>query len=245
MASLTFSGVSKRYPDGTLALSHVDLDVPDGEFVVLVGPSGCGKSTLLRSAAGLEELSTGDVLLGGRVVTHVDPGERDVAMVFQNYALYPHMSVAENMGFALKQRRMPPAEITAARRGCGQDLGADALSRPPAGSAVGRPAAARGDGPGDRARAGVLPARRAAVQSRRRAARPDAQRVAAAQQRLGVTTLYVTHDQVEAMTMGDRVAVLSPVASEKSATCSSSALRRSSTTGRPTASSPASSAARP
>ena len=111
MASLTFSGVSKRYPDGTLALSHVDLAVPDGEFVVLVGPSGCGKSTLLRSAAGLEELSTGDVLLGDRVVTHVDPGERDVAMVFQNYALYPHMSVAENMGFALKQRRMPPAEI--------------------------------------------------------------------------------------------------------------------------------------
>ncbi len=215
MASLTFSGVSKRYPDGTLALSHVDLAVPDGEFVVLVGPSGCGKSTLLRSAAGLEELSTGDVLLGDRVVTHVDPGERDVAMVFQNYALYPHMSVAENMGFALKQRRMPPAEIT--RR---VEAAAKTLALTPY---LGRRPGALSGGQRQRVAMGRAIVREPAcflldepLSNLDAALRVQMRsELRLLNQRLGVTTLYVTHDQVEAMTMGDRVAVLSPVASEK------------------------------
>src|SRR6266849_5440107 len=97
MASIRFEDVSKQFPDGTLALSNIAIDVADGEFVVLVGPSGCGKSTLLRSAAGLEEITAGRILLGGRDVTHVDPRDRDVAMVFQSYALYPHMSVRGNI----------------------------------------------------------------------------------------------------------------------------------------------------
>jgi putative ABC transport system ATP-binding protein len=111
MASLGFREVSKRFNDGTLALAKVNLEVEHGEFMVLVGPSGCGKTTLLRSAAGLEEITSGEIRLGGKVVTDVDPSERDVAMVFQNYALYPHMTVRQNLAFGLEQRRLPRAEI--------------------------------------------------------------------------------------------------------------------------------------
>src|SRR5579871_4109022 len=111
MASIRFESVSKRFSDGTLALSNITLEAADGEFVVLVGPSGCGKSTLLRSAAGLEEITGGRIFLAGRDVTHVDPRDRDVAMVFQSYALYPHMTVRDNIAFALEQRKVPKAEI--------------------------------------------------------------------------------------------------------------------------------------
>src|ERR671921_3041410 len=102
MAEITLKGVTKRYPDGTEAVKNVDLDVADGEFMILVGPSGCGKSTALRMIAGLEDISEGDLIIGGERVNDVAPKDRDIAMVFQNYALYPHMTVRENMGFALK-----------------------------------------------------------------------------------------------------------------------------------------------
>ncbi|MGE3830327.1 MAG: ABC transporter ATP-binding protein, partial [Parvibaculaceae bacterium] len=214
MASLTFTDVSKRYPDGTLALSHVDLAVSDGEFVVLVGPSGCGKSTLLRSAAGLEELSTGDVLLGDKVVTHTDPGARDIAMVFQNYALYPHMTVAQNMAFALKQRKIPPAEITRRVEDAAKTLALTPyLHRKPSALSGGqRQRVAMGRAIVREPACFLLDEPLSNLDAALRVQMRSELRLI--NQRLGVTTLYVTHDQVEAMTMGDRVAVLSPVSSE-------------------------------
>ena len=112
MAEVTFENVSKIYPDGTRAVSSIDLAIQDGEFMVLVGPSGCGKTTALRMVAGLEEISEGEIRIGERVVNDLTPKERDIAMVFQSYALYPHMSVRENMAFALKLRKLPEADIT-------------------------------------------------------------------------------------------------------------------------------------
>src|SRR3954464_8042646 len=118
MASITYEGITKRYPDGTPAVVDLDLSIRDGEFLVLVGPSGCGKTTALRMAAGLEEISGGRLLIGDRVVNHVHPGQRDVAMVFQSYALYPHMSVEENIAFPLRTAGVPKAEAkTRVRRG--------------------------------------------------------------------------------------------------------------------------------
>src|SRR6476661_8772280 len=111
MAQITLNGVTKRFPDGTEAVKHMDLDIEDGEFMILVGPSGCGKSTALRMIAGLEDISEGDLKIGGEVVNDLAPKDRDIAMVFQNYALYPHMSVRENMGFALKLRKEKPEVI--------------------------------------------------------------------------------------------------------------------------------------
>src|SRR5436190_12653335 len=111
MAEIELDDVTKRYADGTEAVKHIDLGIKDGEFVILVGPSGCGKSTALRMIAGLEEISEGELRIGGEVVNHLAPKDRDIAMVFQNYALYPHMTVRENMGFALKLRGMEKAEI--------------------------------------------------------------------------------------------------------------------------------------
>ena len=211
MASLGFENVSKRFPDGTLALAGVDLDVAHGEFMVLVGPSGCGKTTLLRSAAGLEEITSGEIRLGGRVVTDLDPGERDVAMVFQNYALYPHMTVRQNLAFGLEQRRLSCAEIAKRVAATAGTLGLDRLlDRKPAalsggqrqrvamGRAIVRePACYLMDEPLSNLDANLR------VQMR--------SELKLLNTKLGVTTLYVTHDQVEAMTMGDRVAVLSPV----------------------------------
>jgi multiple sugar transport system ATP-binding protein len=211
MASLGFEKVSKRFPDGTLALSQVDLEVAEGEFMVLVGPSGCGKTTLLRSAAGLEEITSGDIRLGGRIVTDVEPGDRDVAMVFQNYALYPHMTVRQNLAFGLEQRRLPRDEIARRVATTAATLGLDRLlDRKPAalsggqrqrvamGRAIVRePACFLMDEPLSNLDANLR------VQMRSELKLLNA--------KLGVTTLYVTHDQVEAMTMGDRVAVLSPV----------------------------------
>jgi len=189
-------------------LDHLDLVVGDGEFVVLVGPSGCGKTTSLRMLAGLETVDSGLIRIGDRDVTNVDPKDRDVAMVFQNYALYPHMSVAQNMGFALKIAKTPKAEIRdqvlAAAKMLDlqpyldrkpKDLSGGQRQRVAMGRAiVRRPQVFLMDEPLSNLDAKLR------VQTRNE--------IAALQRRLGTTTVYVTHDQVEAMTMGDRVAVL-------------------------------------
>ena len=211
MASLGFEKVSKTFPDGTVALAKIDLDIADGEFMVLVGPSGCGKTTLLRSAAGLEEVTSGEIRLDGRLVTHAEPGDRDVAMVFQNYALYPHMTVRQNLAFGLEQRRTAREEIARRVTQVARTLGLEQL--------LGRKPAALSGGQRQRVAMGRAIVREPAcflmdeplsnldanlrVQMR--------SELKLLNSKLGVTTLYVTHDQVEAMTMGDRVAVLSPV----------------------------------
>jgi len=208
VAEVVFEGINKVYPDGTHAVIDLDLEVADREFVILVGPSGCGKSTALRMVAGLEEISGGKLIIGGQVVNHLSPKDRDIAMVFQSYALYPHMSVAENMGFALKLAKVDRAEIDRRVAEAAQLLGlSEYLDR--------RPKALSG---GQRQRVAMG---RAIVRSPQvflmdePLSNLDAKlrvqmrgEIAALQRRLGVTTLYVTHDQVEAMTMGDRVAVL-------------------------------------
>jgi multiple sugar transport system ATP-binding protein len=209
VASVSFEQATRQYP-GTQrpALDRLDLAVGDGEFVVLVGPSGCGKTTSLRMVAGLEPVDSGWIRIGERDVTNVDPKDRDVAMVFQNYALYPHMTVAHNMGFALKVAKMPKAEIRervldAARLLDLQqyldrkpkDLSGGQRQRVAMGRAiVRRPQVFLMDEPLSNLDAKLR------VQTRNQ--------IAALQRRLGTTTVYVTHDQVEAMTMGDRVAVL-------------------------------------
>ncbi len=208
MAPLRFIDVSKVYPNGVEAVSHLSLDVEDGEFVVLVGPSGCGKTTALRMVAGLEDVTDGEIEIGGRVVNDLSPRERDIAMVFQNYALYPHMTVAENIGFSLEMQKLPKAQVGPKVEDAARVLGlTDQLRRKPAqlsggqrqrvamGRAIVRePAAFLMDEPLSNLDAKLRVHMRAEV--------------ARIQRHLGVATLYVTHDQVEAMTMGDRVAVM-------------------------------------
>src|SRR6202000_1735850 len=209
MASVTFEQATKRYSDADRpAVDRLDLSVGDGEFVVLVGPSGCGKTTSLRMIAGLETVDSGRILIGTQDVTDADPKDRDVAMVFQNYALYPHMNVAQNMGFALKIAGIAKGEIRervsdAARLLDLQpyldrkpkDLSGGQRQRVAMGRAiVRRPQVFLMDEPLSNLDAKLR------VQTRNQ--------IAALQRRLGTTTVYVTHDQVEAMTMGDRVAVL-------------------------------------
>ncbi|HXF73072.1 MAG TPA: sn-glycerol-3-phosphate ABC transporter ATP-binding protein UgpC [Actinomycetota bacterium] len=208
MAEIVLEDVSKVYPDGTRAVSDLDLGIADGEFMVLVGPSGCGKTTALRMIAGLEDVSEGTIRIGDRVVNDVPAKDRDVAMVFQNYALYPHMTVYENMAFGLRLRRMDRAEIDRRVREAARILGlADLLDKKPRALSGGqRQRVAMGraivrdpqvflfDEPLSNLDAKLR------VQMRAEIAR--------LQNELGVTTVYVTHDQVEAMTMGDRVAVI-------------------------------------
>jgi multiple sugar transport system ATP-binding protein len=209
MSSVRFENASRIYPGSTKpAVDSLDLDIEDGEFMVLVGPSGCGKSTSLRMLAGLEEVTSGAVYIGERDVSDVPPKDRDIAMVFQNYALYPHMSVAENMGFALKmagvdkETRMVRVKEAAALLGLEEylDRKPKALSggqrqRVAMGRAIVRqPQVFCMDEPLSNLDAKLRVSTRA--------------QIASLQQRLGITTVYVTHDQVEAMTMGDRVAVL-------------------------------------
>jgi multiple sugar transport system ATP-binding protein len=208
VAQVTFDHVSKVYPDGTRAVSDLDFTVADGEFMVLVGPSGCGKTTALRMVAGLEEITHGAVRIGERIVNHVPSRDRDIAMVFQSYALYPHLSVRENIAFGLKVKHIDKAEIQRRVEQAGRVLDLTAfLDRKPRalsggqrqrvamGRAIVRePAAFLMDEPLSNLDAKLR------VQMRAEIAR--------LQQELGVTTLYVTHDQVEAMTMGDRVAVM-------------------------------------
>ncbi|OBE97213.1 ABC transporter ATP-binding protein [Mycobacterium sp. 852002-10029_SCH5224772] len=209
MASVSFEQATRRYPGADRpALDNLDLVVDDGEFVVLVGPSGCGKTTSLRMVAGLETVDSGRIRIGDRDVTNVDPKNRDVAMVFQNYALYPHMTVAENMGFAMKIAKTPKAQIRERVMDAAKlldlqpyldrkpkDLSGGQRQRVAMGRAiVRRPQVFLMDEPLSNLDAKLR------VQTRNQ--------IAALQRRLGTTTVYVTHDQVEAMTMGDRVAVL-------------------------------------
>ena len=176
MSAVTFSSVTKRYKDGPKAVDSLDLEIADGEFMVFVGPSGCGKSTALRMLAGLEEITGGELSIDGIVVNDLPPGDRDIAMVFQNYALYPHMTVRENIGFALEVAKVPKAEAKRRVERRGRDAGAHRVPRSAAEGAVGRPAPAGRHGPGDRPVAEGVPDGRAAVEPRRQAAGADALR---------------------------------------------------------------------
>ena len=208
MAAVAFEGVGKVYADGTRAVSGMDLEIQDGEFMVLVGPSGCGKTTALRMVAGLEDISEGVLRIGERVVNHVPARDRDIAMVFQSYALYPHLTVFDNIAFGLRLRKMPKDEIDRRVREVAHILGLEEfLDRKPRalsggqrqrvamGRAIVRqPVAYLMDEPLSNLDAKLRVHMRAEISS--------------LQHELGVTTVYVTHDQVEAMTMGDRVAVM-------------------------------------
>ncbi|MAT69997.1 MAG: hypothetical protein CMJ58_10795 [Planctomycetaceae bacterium] len=208
MASVAFRHIDKIYPDGFHAVHDLNLEIADGEFVVLVGPSGCGKSTTLRMLAGLEEVSGGDVLIGERRVNDVEPGQRDIAMVFQNYALYPHMTVRQNLGFGLKMRRTPKAEIHERVTAVADTLGITQLldKRPREMSGGQRQRVALGraivrdpqvflfDEPLSNLDAKLRVQMRAEI--------------AALHRRLATTMIYVTHDQVEAMTLGERIVIM-------------------------------------
>ena len=175
MAQVMLRKLVKNY-DETPAVRGIDLDIADKEFVVLVGPSGCGKSTTLRMIAGLEDITAGDILIGGEVVNDMPPKDRDIAMVFQNYALYPHMSVYENMSFGLRLKKVPKDEIARRVENAAQILDISELLAAQTEAALRRTAPARRDGARDRARPEGVPVRRAAVQPRRQAARADAHR---------------------------------------------------------------------
>ena len=208
MAAIDLEGVTKVYPDGTEAVSAFDLAIADGEFVVLVGPSGCGKTSVLRMVAGLEEISAGVVRIGGRTVNHLLPKDRDIAMVFQNYALYPHMTVFANMAFGLRQRKTPKAEIARRVNAAARTLGlADALDKKPRTLSGGqRQRVAMGRAIVREPQAFLMDEPLSNLDASLRVQmRSEVLRI---QRRLGVAALYVTHDQTEAMTMGDRVAVL-------------------------------------
>jgi multiple sugar transport system ATP-binding protein len=208
MAEVTFDGVGKVYPDGTRAVSDLSLDIVDGEFMVFVGPSGCGKTTALRMVAGLEEISEGVLKIGERVVNHVPSRDRDIAMVFQSYALYPHLSVYENIAFGLRLKKVKKEEVDRRVNGAARILGLEQyLKRKPralsggqrqrvamARAIVREPSAFLMDEPLSNLDAKLRVQVRAEI--------------AKLQHDLGTTTIYVTHDQVEAMTMGDRVAVM-------------------------------------
>jgi multiple sugar transport system ATP-binding protein len=208
MAEIVFDKVNKIYPDGTQAIFDLSFEVADKEFVILVGPSGCGKSTALRMVAGLEEISSGELRIGDRVVNQLSPKERDIAMVFQSYALYPHMSVADNMGFALKLAKVSKEEIDRRVNEAAEMLGlTEYLHRKPKALSGGqRQRVAMGRAIVRSPQAYLMDEPLSNLDAKLRVQMRG--EIAALQDRLEVTTLYVTHDQVEAMTMGDRVAVL-------------------------------------
>ena len=208
MAEVTFDGVGKIYPDGTKAVSGIDLEIGDGEFMVLVGPSGCGKTTALRMVAGLEEISEGVLRIGERVVNHVPARDRDIAMVFQSYALYPHLTVYDNIAFGLRLRRMPKDEIDQRVRDAARVLGLEEfLDRKPRALSGGqRQRVAMGRAIVRQPQAYLMDEPLSNLDAKLRVhMRAE---ISSLQDDLGVTTIYVTHDQVEAMTMGDRVAVM-------------------------------------
>src|SRR6201992_748853 len=209
MASVTFEKATRRYPDTTRpAVDQLDLDVGDGEFVVLVGPPGCDKTTSLRMIAGLETVDSGRIRIGTRDVTHDDPKDRDVAMVFQNYALYPHMTVTQNMGFALKSARITKAEIRERVLDAARLLDLEPyLDRKPKDLSGGqRQRVAMGRAIVRRPQVFLMDEPLSNLDAKLRVQTRN--QIAGLQRRLGTTTVYVTHDQVEAMTMGDRVAVM-------------------------------------
>ncbi len=219
MAEVTFAGVTRRYSGlDHPAVDHLDLTVADGELLVLVGPSGCGKSTTLRMLAGLEPCDAGSIHIGGHDVTRVAPKNRDIAMVFQSYALYPHMTVAENIGFHLKVKRVPKAERVSRVQDAARILDLESL--------LDRKPAQLSGGQRQRVAMGRAIVRQPHVfLMDEPLSNLDAQlrvqtrtQIAALQRRLAVTTVYVTHDQVEAMTLGDRVAVLDRGVLQQSAT---------------------------
>ncbi len=208
MAGVRFRNVTKTYGRGTPALRDITLDVADGEFVVLVGPSGCGKSTLLRILAGLEDASAGDVWIGDRRVNDLSPKDRDVAMVFQNYALYPHMTAHDNIAFALKVRRRAKEKVTARVRAVADLLGITPLLEkiPRELSGGERQRVALGRAIVRQPTVFLLDEPLSNLDARLRAGMRV--EITALHRRLGTTTIYVTHDQVEAMTMGQRIVVL-------------------------------------
>jgi multiple sugar transport system ATP-binding protein len=208
VAQIALDGVTKIFDDGTEAVTDLDLAIDDGEFMVLVGPSGCGKSTALRMIAGLEAISEGTITVGDRIVNELPPKDRDVAMVFQNYALYPHMSVYDNMAFALKIRKMPSAERDRKVRDTAKILGIGELldRKPKALSGGQRQRVAMGRAIVREPLAFLMDEPLSNLDAKLRVQmRAEISRI---QSDLGTTTVYVTHDQTEAMTMGDRVAVL-------------------------------------
>jgi multiple sugar transport system ATP-binding protein len=208
MAEVTFEDVSKVYPDGTRAVDDMSLGIRDGEFMVLVGPSGCGKTTALRMVAGLEEISEGLVRIGDRVVNQVPPRDRDIAMVFQSYALYPHLTVYDNIAFGLRLRKTSKDEIDKRVNDTARILGLDPyLKRKPRALSGGqRQRVAMGRAIVRQPQAFLMDEPLSNLDAKLRVQmRAEISKI---QNELGVTTLYVTHDQVEAMTMGDRVAVM-------------------------------------
>jgi multiple sugar transport system ATP-binding protein len=208
MAGVSFDHVSKVYPDGTRAVDQISLDIDDGEFMVLVGPSGCGKTTALRMVAGLEDITEGVVRIGERVVNHVPPRDRDIAMVFQSYALYPHLSVYDNIAFGLRLHKVPKDELDRRVREAARilDLEPFLKRKPRALSGGQRQRVAMGRAIVRQPQAFLMDEPLSNLDAKLRVQmRAEVSRL---QHDLGTTTIYVTHDQVEAMTMGDRVAVM-------------------------------------
>jgi multiple sugar transport system ATP-binding protein len=208
LAEIVLERLTKIYPDGTEAVTDLDLEIGAGEFVVFVGPSGCGKTTALRMIAGLETITSGDVKIDGHVVNDLPPKERDIAMVFQNYALYPHMTAYKNMGFALRMRGLPKDEIDRRVREAAHILGlSDSLEKKPRTLSGGqRQRVAMGRAIVRNPQAFLMDEPLSNLDAKLRVEmRAEIARI---QRDLGVTTVYVTHDQTEAMTMGDRVAVM-------------------------------------
>jgi multiple sugar transport system ATP-binding protein len=209
MSELTLKGLTKRYDDGTLAVDALDLEISDGELMIFVGPSGCGKTTALRMIAGLEEVTSGELWLDGELVNDRPPKARDMAMVFQNYALYPHMTVRQNMSFGLEQAKLDKAEIARKVKAAAETLDlTEHLDRKPGQLSGGqRQRVAMGRAIVREPKAFLMDEPLSNLDAKLRTQmRTELARI---QQDLGTTTVYVTHDQIEAMTLGDRVAVLS------------------------------------
>ena len=208
MAQITLKNIVKEYGDGFKAVNDINLDIADGEFMIFVGPSGGGKSTTLRMVVGLEDITSGNLLIDGKTVNDLAPKDRNLAMVFQNYALYPHMTVADNMGFALKMQNVPKAEREKRVKEAAHLLGLeDFLSRKPKALSGGqRQRVAMGRAIVRQPQVFLMDEPLSNLDAKLRVSTRT--QIAALQRRLGVTTVYVTHDQVEAMTMGDRVAVM-------------------------------------
>ena len=209
MADVSFRDVTKEFPGATVAVDRLTLDIPDGEFMILVGPSGCGKTTALRLVAGLETPTSGTITIAGKNITHLSPRDRDIAMVFQNYALYPHMTVYKNLAFGLRQRKTARAEVDRRVTEVSAMLGLDELlgRRPAQLSGGQRQRVAMGRALVREPKAFLLDEPLSNLDAELRVQmRAELKRL---HQQLDITTIYVTHDQVEAMTLGDRLAVMS------------------------------------